>query len=122
MHWQIAHVYGHHRSSAQTPTVVFQSWQATLRFKMKRTMSKIILVVLLAVVFCLFATVPALAIAQRRQTRTLTPQAADQVFNSENEGEHGSYDGADEVEEEDVDDDKNATASSSVFSKKVSTN
>ena len=52
-------------------------------------MSKIILVVLLAVVFCLFATVPASAIAHRRQSRTLTPQAADQVFNSEEEGEHG---------------------------------
>ena len=73
---------------------------------MKRTMSKIILVVLLAVVFCLFATVPALAIAQRRQTRTLTPQAADQVFNSENEGEQGSAD----AEEVDVDDGKNADA------------
>ena len=69
-------------------------------------MSKIILVVLLAVVFCLFATVQTSAIAHRRRSRTLTPQAADQVFNSEKEGEHASGE-----EEPDVNDDTNATKS-----------
>ena len=67
---------------------------------MKRTMSKIILVVLLVVVFCLFATVPALAIAQRQQTRTLTLGQQTKCLIVKNEGEQGSAD----AEKVDVDD------------------
>ena len=56
--------------------------------------------------FFVFATVQTSAIAHRRRSRTLTPQAADQVFNSEKEGEHASGE-----EEPDVDDDKNGKKS-----------